>query len=64
MKTYSAIIYDYKLTLQRRFVAGKISAKSYEKLSAKLNEWLAYGGRGITPTTNVGYYVTTVSMTF
>ena len=45
MKTYSAIIYDYKLTLQRRFVDGKISVKKYEKLTAKLNEWLAYSGR-------------------
>lgn len=45
MKTYSAIIYDYKMAVQKRFIAGKISVKKYEKHIAKLNEWLAYSMR-------------------
>ena len=45
MKTYSEVIYDYKLALQRRFIDGKISVSKYDRLTAKLNEWLAYSKR-------------------
>ena len=42
MKTYSEVIYDYKMALQRRFIDGKINVSKYDRLTAKLNEWLAY----------------------